>query len=101
MFYKRRYKNKFRIILSAAEIFCRIFTPNPLVIIRRSASICRQRQVKAPIDRANAGTTQPGMFSGNNSSVFSTKELFESFSYHQGYDLTADKIIIIDETGLP
>ena len=29
------------------------------------------------------------------------RRLLDGFTYYQGYDLTADKIIIIDETGLP
>jgi hypothetical protein len=29
------------------------------------------------------------------------KHLFESFAYYQDYDLWADRLIIIDETGLP
>lgn len=56
-------------------------------------------QVVAPVPRGNARATYPGMdFSSNPTTL---KTLFESFAYYQDYDLRADKIMIIDETGLP
>ncbi len=56
-------------------------------------------QVVAPVPRGDARATHPGMdFSSNPTSL---KHLFESFAYYQDYNLQADKIIIIDETGLP
>jgi hypothetical protein len=57
------------------------------------------RDVKAPVDRGGARHTKPGMdFS---SSPHSMKYLLESFAYYQDYDLGANRLIIIDETGLP
>ncbi|MCP4453923.1 MAG: hypothetical protein GY809_20875 [Planctomycetes bacterium] len=56
-------------------------------------------QVVAPVPRGEARATYPGMdFSSNPTTL---KTLFESFAYYQDYDLQADKIMIIDETGLP
>ena len=56
-------------------------------------------QVKAPVARGNARHTKPGMdFSSNPHTM---KHLLESFAYYQDYNLGADRIIIIDETGLP
>lgn len=57
------------------------------------------RQVKAPVPNPEHVGLRPGMASVF--SPFSIKELFDSFIYWQDYDLTADKIIIIDETSLP
>jgi len=57
------------------------------------------RQVKAPVARGEARHTKTGMdFSSNPHTM---KHLFESFAYYQDYDLEADQLIIIDETGLP
>ena len=57
------------------------------------------QEVRAPVARGQARATQPGMdFSSNPHSM---RRLFDGFTYYQGYDLTADKIIVIDETGLP
>jgi hypothetical protein len=36
-----------------------------------------------------------------NFNAHTMKHLLESFTYYQDYDLGADRIIIIDETGLP
>jgi len=57
------------------------------------------RTVKAPVPRGDARATMPGMAStfGTNS----MKQLFDNFAYYQDYNLTAKKIIIVDETGLP
>jgi hypothetical protein len=41
----------------------------------------------------------PGMASGHGPTTL--RELFKGFVYYQDYHLSADKIIIIDETGLP
>jgi len=57
------------------------------------------REVKAPVARGDARHTKPGMDWISNSHTM--KHLLESFAYYQGYDLRADKLIIIDETGLP
>jgi hypothetical protein len=57
------------------------------------------REVKAPVARGDARATGPGMASGWG--TYSMKQLFESFAYYQDYGLTANKIIIVDETGLP
>ncbi len=55
-------------------------------------------QVKAPVARGDARHTKPGMdFS---SSPHTMEHLFESFAYYQDYDLGADRLVIIDETGL-
>ena len=57
------------------------------------------RTVKAPVPRGDARATMPGM-----ASTFGTtsmKQLFDSFAYWQDLALTADRIIIVDETGLP
>lgn len=57
------------------------------------------RQVKAPVEHGDARHTKPGMdFSSNPHTM---EHLFESFAYYQDYDLGADRLIIIDETGLP
>ncbi|MBW7989503.1 MAG: hypothetical protein FVQ84_05735 [Planctomycetes bacterium] len=57
------------------------------------------RQIKAPVSHPPRSPLQPGMAStlGPNS----MKQLFDNFAYWQDYNLTANKIIIIDETGLP
>ncbi|MBL7146227.1 MAG: hypothetical protein ISS76_18465 [Phycisphaerae bacterium] len=57
------------------------------------------QEVKAPVSRGDARHTMPGMASGRGRT--SVRELFEGFAYYQDYHLSADKIIIIDETGLP
>jgi len=57
------------------------------------------REVKAPVARGDVRATGPGMASGWG--AYSMKQLFESFAYYQDYGLTANKIIIVDETGLP
>ncbi|HUU17036.1 MAG TPA: hypothetical protein VMW72_07810 [Sedimentisphaerales bacterium] len=57
------------------------------------------QEVKAPVSRGDARHTMPGMASGHGRT--SVRELFEGFVYYQDYHLSADKIIIIDETGLP
>jgi len=56
-------------------------------------------QVVAPVPRGDARATYPGMDFSSNPTTLET--LFESFAYYQDYDLQADKIMIIDETGLP
>ena len=57
------------------------------------------RQVKAPVMRGDTRHTKPGMdFSSNPHTM---KHLLESFAYYQDYDLGADRLIIVDETGLP
>ena len=57
------------------------------------------QEVTAPVSRGDARHTMPGMASGRGRT--SVRELFEGFAYYQDYHLSADKIIIIDETGLP
>jgi hypothetical protein len=57
------------------------------------------RDVQAPVSRSDARHTMPGMASGHGPA--SVRELFESFAYYQDYHLSADKIVIVDETGLP
>ena len=57
------------------------------------------RQVKAPVARGEARHTKPQMDWSFNPHTM--KHLFENFSYYQDYDQRADRIIIIDETGLP
>ncbi|MHC4745033.1 MAG: hypothetical protein ACYS8Z_24210, partial [Planctomycetota bacterium] len=57
------------------------------------------QEVRAPAAWGQARATQPGM--DRNSQPHSMKHLLDSFTYYQGYDLTADKIIVVDETGLP
>jgi len=57
------------------------------------------REVKAPVARGDARATWPGMASGEG--AYSMKHLFESFAYYQDYGLSANKIIFVDETGLP
>jgi len=57
------------------------------------------RQVKAPVDHPPRSPLRPGMDPVSN--PHSIKPLFDSFAYWQDYDLNADKIIIIDQTGLP
>jgi hypothetical protein len=57
------------------------------------------RQVKAPVAHPPRSPLYPGMASGFGPN--SMKQLFDSFAYYQDYNLTANKIIIIDETGLP
>ena len=57
------------------------------------------RKVKAPVPHPPRSPLHPGMAStyGTNS----IEQLFDSFAYWQDYNLTAKKIIIVDETGLP
>ena len=55
------------------------------------------RQVKAPVPNPHNVPLKPGMASTFGPT--SMKELFDAFSYWQ--DLTANKVIIVDETGLP
>ena len=57
------------------------------------------RQVEAPVTKPPRSPLRPGMDS--TSSPHSIKHLFEIFAYWQDLDLNADKIIIIDKTGLP
>jgi len=57
------------------------------------------QKVKAPVARGNARHTEPGMDWSSNPQTM--KDLFESFAYYQNYDLNANGIIIIDDTGLP
>jgi len=57
------------------------------------------RQVKAPVPNPHNVPLRPGMASTFGPT--SMKQLFDSFAYYQDYNLTAKKIIIVDETGLP
>jgi hypothetical protein len=57
------------------------------------------QEVTAPVARGNARATGPGMAS--NKGAYSMKQLFDDFIYWQDYDLSARKIIIVDETGMP
>ncbi|MHC4145574.1 MAG: hypothetical protein ACYSUD_12450 [Planctomycetota bacterium] len=57
------------------------------------------QEVKAPVARGDARHTMPGMASGHGRA--SLRELFEGFAYYQDYHLSAEEIIIVDETGLP
>ncbi|MFH1743967.1 MAG: hypothetical protein ABIH23_33595 [bacterium] len=57
------------------------------------------REVKAPISSEGARATQPGM--AITWGRLSMRNLFNSFAHWQDVDLTAKKLIIIDETGLP
>ena len=57
------------------------------------------REVKAPVARGDARALHPGM--DFNSNPCTMEHLLESFAYYQDYDLEADRLIIIDETGLP
>jgi len=57
------------------------------------------QEVKAPVVHGNAHHTEPEMDWSSNPHTM--KDLFQGFAYYQNYDLTANKIIIIDETGLP
>jgi len=57
------------------------------------------QEVEAPVSRGDARHTMPGMASGRGRT--SVRELFEGFVYYQDYHLSADKIVIVDETGLP
>ncbi len=57
------------------------------------------REVKAPVARGNARATGPGM--ACTFGPASMKQLFDSFAYYQDYNLTAKRLIIIDETGIP
>ncbi|KPK42276.1 MAG: hypothetical protein AMJ65_07895 [Phycisphaerae bacterium SG8_4] len=57
------------------------------------------QEVTAPVPRGDARHTMPGMASGRGRK--SVRELFEDFAYYQDYHLSADGIIIVDETGLP
>jgi hypothetical protein len=56
------------------------------------------QQVKAPVPWGDARYTMPGMDRNSNSTTM--PQLFHGFVYYQGYDLTASKILIVDETGL-
>jgi hypothetical protein len=57
------------------------------------------RQIKAPVAHPPRSPLYPGMAetSGNHS----IKQLFDNFAYWQDLALTADRIIVVDETGLP
>ena len=57
------------------------------------------QQAKAPVAKPPHSPLRPGM--DPTSSPHSLKHLFDSFAYWQDYDLNSDKIIIIDQTGLP
>ena len=57
------------------------------------------RQVKAPVPNPDNVPTRPGM--AVDFGWKTMKQLFNTFHYYQDYNLTANKIIIIDETGLP
>jgi hypothetical protein len=57
------------------------------------------QEVKAPVARGNARHIEPGMNWRSNPEPM--KYLFEGFTYFQNYDLNANGIIIIDDTGLP
>ena len=57
------------------------------------------RKVKAPVARGDARHTKPGM--DWNFNAHTMKHLLESLAYYQDYDLGADRIMVIDETGLP
>ncbi|MCK4795391.1 MAG: zf-HC2 domain-containing protein, partial [Desulfobacteraceae bacterium] len=57
------------------------------------------RQVKAPVPNPHNVPLRPGMASTFGPT--SMKQLFDSFAYWQDYNLTANKLIIVDETGLP
>ena len=57
------------------------------------------QEVKAPVARGNARHIEPGMNWRSNPEPMIN--LFEGFNYFQNYDLNANGIIIIDETGLP
>jgi len=57
------------------------------------------REVKAPVARGSARALGPGMASGWG--AYSMKQLFDHFAYWQDDDLSAKKIIIVDETGVP
>jgi hypothetical protein len=57
------------------------------------------RKVKAPVARGNARHTEPGMDWSFNPHTM--KDLLRDFAYYQNYDLGADRMIIIDQTGLP
>jgi len=56
-------------------------------------------QVMAPVARGDTRHTKPGM--DWSSSPHSMKHLLEGFAYYQNYDLGENRIIVIDETGLP
>ncbi len=57
------------------------------------------QEVKAPVARGDARHTEPGM--DWSFGPHTMADLFESFAYYQDYDLAADRIVIVDETGLP
>ena len=56
------------------------------------------QQVKAPVPRGESRHTMPGMDRSSNRTTM--PRLFDGFVYYQDYDLRANKILIIDETGL-
>lgn len=58
------------------------------------------RDVKAPVPNPNNTPAHAGMATSWGCCC-SMQDLFDSFTYWQDLDLKADKIIIIDETGLP
>ncbi|MBM4027724.1 MAG: hypothetical protein FJ280_20340 [Planctomycetes bacterium] len=58
------------------------------------------RQVKAPIPNPNHAPLRPGM-AVSTSCPTTIRELFEGFVFYQNQSLTADQILIVDETGLP
>ena len=57
------------------------------------------KEVKAPVSSEGARATGPGMASSWGGCTM--QYLFESFAYWQDMDLSARKIVIIDETGIP
>ena len=57
------------------------------------------KEVKAPVSREGARALHPGMASGSN--PVAPIDLFNDFNYYQDYDLKAQGVYIIDETGLP
>ena len=57
------------------------------------------REVKAPVPNPQNVPSRPGMASTFGPT--SMKQLFDAFAYWQDYNLTANKVIIVDETGLP
>jgi len=57
------------------------------------------REVKAPVPNPEHVPLRPGMASVW--SAWSLRQLFDNFAYYQDYNLTANKLIIIDETDLP
>lgn len=58
------------------------------------------KDVKAPVPNPHNVPLKPGMMSSAQNPQ-SAHNLFEAFNYYQNYNLTAEGVIIIDETGLP